>query len=93
MNAIVGSCTLLEDIPLLDISKVIVLTSAFSNCPNLTDESLNNILEMLTNASAYIEQGTNMTLNWVGLSSTQAEKCTTLSNWAACEAAGWTTGY
>lgn len=93
MNSIVGNCTLLEDIPLLDISKVIVLTSAFHNCPNLSDESLNNILEMLTNATEYIKQGTNMNLEHIGLSQTQAQKCTTLSNWAACEAAGWATGY
>lgn len=86
-------CTKLENVPIWDLSKVTQLTSMFSHCPNLTDESLNNILEMLTNATAYKEQGTRMNLYWIGLSSTQAEKCTTLSNWAACKAAGWTTGY
>lgn len=35
----------------------------------------------------------NKTLKYVGLTSDQATTCTGLSNWAACEAAGWTTGY
>ena len=29
----------------------------------------------------------------IGLSRTQAQTCTTLSNWQACVNAGWTTGY
>lgn len=86
-------CIKLKNFPALNISSATNIENMVSACPDLTDESLNNILEMLTNASAYIEQGTNMTLKWVGLYSTQADKCTTLSNWAACEAAGWTTGY
>lgn len=86
-------CTALTTVPVFNTAKVTNMWDMFDNCPALSNDSLNNILEMLTNASAYIEQGTNMTLKWIGLSSTQADKCTTLSNWTACEAAGWTTGY
>ena len=66
------------------------MTYMFDNCTSLTDDSLNNILAMLTNATAYTR---TKTLKYIGLSKTQATTCTTLSNWAACEAAGWTTGY
>lgn len=62
----------------------------FKNCTSLSNDSLNNILAMLTNATAYT--GTK-TLKYIGLSETQATTCTTLSNWTACETAGWTTGY
>lgn len=86
-------CTKLKNFPALNIASAINIEDMVSACSSLTDESLNNILEMLTNATEYIKQGTNMTLRWAGLSEEQATKCTTLSNWTACEAAGWTTGY
>ena len=84
------NCTSLTTIPQLDTSKVTSMTYMFDNCTSLTDDSLNNILAMLTNATAYTR---TKTLKYIGLSKTQATTCTTLSNWAACEAAGWTTGY
>lgn len=93
MQQMFKDCTALTTVPVFNTAKVTNMWDTFDNCPALSNESLNNILEMLTNASAYIEQGTNMTLKWIGLSSTQATTCTTLSNWSACETAGWTTGY
>lgn len=93
MQQMFKDCTALTTVPVFNTAKVTNMWDTFDNCPALSNESLNNILEMLTNASAYIEQGTNMTLKWIGLSSTQATTCTTLSNWTACETAGWTTGY
>lgn len=33
------------------------------------------------------------TLKYMGISSTQATTCQSLSNWSAFTAAGWTTGY
>ena len=56
----------------------------------LTDESLNNIMATMLTATAYI--GTK-TLSHTSLTSEQATKCTTLSNYSAFTAAGWTTGY
>ena len=85
-----NGCTSLTTIPLLDISTANSIRNMFSRCKSLSNDSLNNILAMLTNATAYTA---TKTLKYIGLSETQATTCTTLSNWAACEAAGWTTGY
>ena len=89
MNMFSG-CISLTTIPQLDTSKVTSMMNMFNSCTSLSNDSLNNILAMLTNATAYT--GTK-TLKYIGLSSTQADKCTTLANWSACETAGWTTGY
>ena len=62
----------------------------FSNCTSLSNESLNNVLAMCTNATSYT--GTK-TLKYIGINATQATTCQSLSNWSAFVAAGWTTGY
>ena len=87
-----SGCTNLKDVPVYNLSSLSSygLGSVFSDCPNLTDQSLNNILASITTAPENIK---NRTLKKIGLSPAQATKCTTLSNWAACAAAGWTTGY
>lgn len=85
--------TALINVPVYDTSSCTYFRSMFGDCPNLSDESLNNILVMCANATAYIAQGTNMTLAHIGLTKVQATKCTTLSNYSAFTAAGWTTGY
>lgn len=87
------NCTNLKDVPVYNLSSISSygLVSVFSSCPNLTDQSLNNILQSLSTVTD--EYTDDKTLKYIGLSRTQATKCTTLSNWAACAAAGWTTGY
>ena len=85
-----NNCTNLTTIPLLDTSSVTDMNSMFAYCLNLSDESLNNILAMCTNATSYKGR---KTLASIGLTSEQANKCTTLSNYSAFTAAGWTTGY
>ncbi len=80
----------LVTIPLLNFSKVTNLGSIFVNCTSLSNESLNNILQMCINAVAYT--GTK-TLKEMGLSQAQATTCQNLSNWDAFVAAGWTSGY
>lgn len=92
-----AGCQALVDVPVLDWSKATSLQYAFGvssqdACTNLSNESLNNILEMCANATAYIQQGTNMTLRYIGLTSAQATTCQTLSNWDAFVAAGWSSG-
>ena len=77
-------------IPELDTSNVTIMQNTFNYCPNLSDESLNNILAMCTNATSYTR---TKTLKYISLTSEQATKCTTLSNYSAFTAAGWTTGY
>lgn len=90
MTGMFEDCPNLINIPQLDTSKVTDMTSMFYNCISLSNDSLNNILAMLANATTF--SGTK-TLQYLQLTKEQATKCKTLSNWAACEAAGWTTGY
>ena len=90
MSYVLYGCTNLTTIPLLNTSKVTNMYSMFNGCTSLSDESLNNILAMCKNATSYT--GTK-TLKHIGLTSEQATKCTTLSNYSAFTSAGWTTGY
>ena len=90
MSRLFQSCSNLKSIPQLDTSKVTDMYDMFYNCISLSNESLNNILAMCANATTF--SGTK-TLQYLGLKKEQATTCTTLSNWEACEAAGWTTGY
>ena len=90
MRNMFDGCSNLTTIPLLDTSSVTDIRRMFSGCSSLTNETLSNILQMLINATSYTN---TKTLNYIGLSREQATTCATLSNWAACESAGWTTGY
>ena len=83
-------CTNLQTIPELNTSQVTSIAGMFNNCPSLSDDSLNNILAMCTNASSYTF---TKTLSFVSLSQEQAQRCTTLSNYQAFTEAGWATGY
>lgn len=68
--------------------------AAFTLCNKLSDDSLNNILLMLSDAkNAPTSGGATKTLKFVGFTEEQSTKCVTLSNWTVCEIAGWTTGY
>lgn len=90
MNNTFEKCTNLTTVPILNTSKVINMMNAFKDCSNLSNDSLNNILAMCANATSYTY---TKTLAYIGLSSAQATTCTSLSNYAAFTAAGWTTGY
>ena len=85
-------CTNLATIPQLDMSSATDTRYMFTDCASLTDESLNNILAMCANESK-IMSSSYKTLAYIGLTEEQATKCTTLSNYSAFTAAGWTTGY
>lgn len=61
----------------------------FANCTALSNDSLNNILQMCIGMT----EVTNKTLSYIGLTSTQATTCQSLSNWSDFVTAGWTTGY
>ena len=93
MNGMFAGCTALEDVPVLYPT---VVDSAccgglFENCPNLTDESLNNILMTCINATGYNRDKTLQHLARV--TSAQAQRCTSLSNYQSFLDAGWTLGY
>lgn len=90
MNRMFSDCINLSTISQLNLSKVTGINNMFSNCTSLSDDSLNNILASLLTATSYT--GAKILKN-IGLSEEQATTCTTLSNWSALEAKGWTTGY
>lgn len=85
MNQVFRYCTALTTVPIFDTSKVTYMWRFVVDCPNLSDESLNNILAMCANSAMTSDK----TLAWVGLDSTQQATCQTLSNWDAFVAAGW----
>lgn len=66
------------------------LNNMFTASRKLSDTTLNSFLEVLLSATSYT--GTK-TLSTLGMAKAVANKCATLSNWSACEALGWTTGY
>lgn len=80
-------CNALEDVPLLDTSNVESVRYAFRNCPNLTNESLNNIMLMCANSK--ITNYSSKYLSEAGLTPEQCEVCKTLSNYSALVSAGW----
>ena len=87
------NCTNLVNVPPINSSFINAsgLVDSFKNCPNLSNDSLNNILSMCTSATGV--SSTNKTLAKVGLSQAQATICEGLSNYQAFINAGWTTGY
>ena len=84
------NCLSLVIINAMNMQSATSFTQMFADCTALSDESLNNILASLITATAYTGP---KTLKEVGLTSEQATKCATLSNYSAFTAAGWTTGY
>lgn len=85
------NCILLENIPEFDCSEATSLYNTFSGCSSLSDESLNNILNICRKSP--ITNDSYKTLKYVGLTSAQATICQGLSNYQAFLDAGWTTGY
>jgi hypothetical protein len=80
-------CTGLVNVPAQDWSSVTAIGSAFSNCPNLSNDSLNNIMASLITATGV--SSTNKRLSTLGLSSDQITTCHSLSNYEAFTNAGW----
>ena len=85
-------CSKLKNFPVLNVPKVTSLLNILSGCDSLTDESLNNILQMCIGA-VKITNSNYKRLSRLGLSEEQAQRCTTLSNYQAFLDAGWKTGY
>lgn len=87
MSWMCSYCGKLVDVPIWDLSSATNIYKMFAEDGALSDESLNNILYMLAHAK------TKSTLKNVGINSSQAARCQTLSNYQAFLDAGWTTGY
>lgn len=91
MATMFKNCAYLEDIPLFDTSKAVNMVNFVQGCGYLSNESLNNIMGMCINTTSAFT-GTK-TLAYLGLTSSQATTCQSLSNYQAFINAGWTTGY
>ena len=77
--------------PVLDLHSANTMYNMFSGCTQLSDDSLNNIMRICINGTNL--SSSNKNLKYLGLTSAQATKCQSLSNYSAFTSAGWTTGY
>ena len=87
MSNMFNGCTKLETLPVFNLSSIAGsgLSSTFTGCASLSDESLNNIM-----ASCITATNTSpKTLGYTGLNSTQRTKCQSLSNYQDFINAGW----
>lgn len=85
-----ANCAALKNVPTYNLANVTSLDYWFSWDSVLTDESLNNIMASLLTATSHT--GTKTLKIIFNNQPVIINKCTTLSNWAALETAGWTTG-
>lgn len=92
MEYMYEGCTNLVDLPLYDTTNVINLYNIVRDCPLLSNDSLNNLMLMAVNCNNKSYMG-DKSLKTFGLTTEQAQICTTLSNYQAFLDAGWTTGY
>lgn len=92
MGYMFSSCSNLETVPLLNTSSVTNMANMFSNSTKLTNESLDNILQMCINATSYTGTKTLFQLgfrsNYYPTSRIQA-----LPHYQDFLDAGWTIGY
>lgn len=86
-----NNCNALTDVPALNAPKLSIMQNMFLGCTALSESSLNNILSLCANSAVTTED--YKTLKYIGLTESQATKCTTLSNYQAFLNAGWTMGY
>lgn len=92
MNIMFYNCTNLTDVPVISTNNTADMQNMFLNCSSLSNDSLNNIMTMCINATRNISS-TYRTLKYIGLTSEQATRCQSLSNYQAFLDAGWVTGY
>lgn len=92
MGNMFKNATSLVEIPILNISKATNLGSMFSGCYFMTDESLDNILQMCIGATSYTS---TKTLANMGMTAAYypASKIQSLPHYQDFIDAGWTIGY
>lgn len=103
MDNMFNGCTALVNVPVYDTSNILNdgsrwephgMGAMFLDCPNLSNQSLNNIMQMCINATQYVATTSyGKDLGALGLTNEQKGVCETLSNYPAFVAAGWTSGY
>ena len=85
MSQMFYNCSGLKNVPILDTSSVTNMSSMFSGCSLLTDESLDNILQMCINATSYTGTKTLGTLG-ISFSSSRLQALPHYQNFIS---AGW----
>lgn len=96
INMAFYGCLSLKNMPIFDFSNVgswegqSYYENAYRDCTSLTNESLHNIIITF---SRNTKISNTKTLKILGLTSTQAEICTTFTEWQTMSQNGWTTGY
>ncbi len=94
MNNCFQNCTSLTNIIGIENLNLSSLTfsssNMFNNCPNLSNETLDNVLSALSTVTYQIAR---RSLARQGLTQEQAEICVNLPNWTLCSTNKWTTGY
>lgn len=87
------NCTSLTTIPILNTSNLTTMSNMFANCPNLSDTSLDNILQMCINSN--ISNTNRKNLSHLGLTATNypAGRIQALPHYQDFIDAGWTIGY
>lgn len=94
MRYLFNGCSKLANIPIYNTSKVTDFESAFSvNAPVVTDESIDNILQMCINAVAYTGTKTIRQVTGWGRYSISTARLEALPHWNAFLDAGWSTGF
>ena len=83
-----ASCTSLVDFPVLSMASASEsnLQSAFSGCPNLSDQSLENIMKSCITKGKLTY---SRTASFLGLSAEQGERLKTLPSYSSWTALGW----
>lgn len=91
-SGVFSGCTNLTTVSHLILNETVyIVDDMFANCPSLSNESLRNIITMLSAENmqhVYIK-----TLKRMGLSAEQAAICETFDEWALAVEQGWSTGY
>lgn len=85
-NEFFNGCSELVNVPIYDTALVTNFSSMFSNCSSLSDTSLDNILVMCINATAY---NGNKKLTQLGISNTYDSRIVNLTHYQAFIEAGW----
>lgn len=91
MESMFSSCFSLKNVPVYDTSNVETMRLTFEDCSNLTDESLDNILQMCINATNYSDEKNFLSLTYYQLYS--VSKIQSLPHYQDFINAGWTIGY
>lgn len=92
-NNMFKGCTSLVTVPVLDTSSIKGMSDMFADCLNLSDTTLDNILQMCINANVYTSTKTLVTLGIRNSTTYPTSRIEALSHYQEFINAGWTIGY